>query len=262
MLDINREYRRQEEYRQTPYEHVLPDGFVIPDLSPLKEGEGWDRTGTVKFPVVFGDETFEGRLMFARNKEEDCDSQRGRVELEVYRPNGTDYPERVMSFKAVLNKGQTHGDRYRGWSSDKERRQWHIHTRRVDDKGIRKKGMGTYGMQALEEAIRRVGEEYPGMRAGWIQLDTMLSSLSHMIIDPNWLKGKSGLGKKGMARAEKTERNLGYVPHPKDDRKALQLLEMDSVEADDIKSGDPDVRFVKPIDPSIKFEKGQDGRRW
>jgi len=229
---------------------ILGSDFKFPDLPPLEKGKYYHEE-VVEYPVQVGDLKFNGKFTFERAEDvpEGKHGHVARADFEAYDP---DTKERVLSFKATLTQGVYDAEYREGISGTP--RHWHIWNRRVEP-GYREKDVGTFSMCALEEAIQRFGQEQPDLVGEWIQLDTLLGSLTNLVVDPNWLKewlaenpdlpwvNYELLNK----RANKTDRNLGYQPHPVDQERGIRVLQSGTAELKDLDALPPgkDVRFMK-----------------
>ncbi len=233
---------------------TLPQDFLLPEVLPPDEEE-YESTDVVDFPVVIQEKELRVTVTIKRYK--DDAPQRARVELESYDDSITDGDKRVSSFKAMLAvKNPTYGHQVR---DGKTHPHWHIHTRRIE-KPMRKKGFGEWNMKALEETVKELEKQDPRLRADWIQLATQLSSLSNLIVDPNWLEQQMNTADSFQSqilhdRAANKEKNLGYVPHPKDVHDALAILCRSEEEVEELSDSVPEVLYIKPLRDDIEFER-------
>ncbi|MDP2631968.1 MAG: hypothetical protein Q8P30_04370 [Candidatus Uhrbacteria bacterium] len=269
---VNESLYRQEtgEIKTIRYEvqeipHILPEDFAIPDMSPIDlEKDGFRRTHEVFFDFTFDGEPLVGKITFERVEDEDqSDTAKGiaRLDLETFEKSDDKYPKRLSIFKSILLNKQ---DYTRNEFKTKDRQPhkfWRIHTRRVE-KPMRGKNFGEWNLKVIEEAMRRVVTENDELNADWIEIITGLGSLSNLIVDPDWLEDT--LNKEPIPgpneerlidRAERKDRNLGYIAHPVDKAAALQLLQKRTTELADIPVGQREVTFVKSIKPSFSPEE-------
>ncbi|MFH1405335.1 MAG: hypothetical protein ABIH21_04545 [Patescibacteria group bacterium] len=243
---------------QTETRHALHVDFKLPDMSVSGKEDEFEIRRTVEIPLRSQGQEIKGMLTVevVNNPEHKHLTHLGRIELEGFADSG----ERVLSFKSTLT---TQMDDVTHQTTDRSKeRFWIVHTRRIDkESGFRGKGFGELALRALEEAIKKLEQKLPELESNWIHVETRLSAIASLVIDPNWLKQWlaehpdlpiSGNRDRLVDRAEK-ERNLGYIPHPADIEGALWLLQRRTSDIDQI-GGAPNVAFIKPTNPAFHPE--------
>ncbi len=105
---------------------------------------------------------------------------------------------------------------------------WRIYNRKVDPL-LRGSGVGSACLQAYEELCQRMGQEYPLLKAEWISVSTMLTSLTRLLISQDWLKSHEL-----SEYLRSSGSDFGYIPRPEDEQNTRAVLEAGTTELNDL----------------------------
>lgn len=222
--------------------HATLGDFQAPDLS-IPEGEDSIKK-QLESQVIVGGNFYKERVVIECER---SNPQSGIIAVELYDSSG----ERALAFEGTLLH-----DRPSQYSSDKTKytkadsdihSYWRVYYRRVLPEA-RNRGLGQFGVEQFEQVVEKTAEKNPGLGAEWIEYDTRLASLVKLLIDQKWLKDH-GLEK----FASSSGRDLGYVPHPKDEdliakvlaNGAIKLHDLDVLEKEGVST--PQVRMIKTL---------------
>lgn len=212
---------------------VLPKDFTLPDFTIPK---GKDRHSVeVKFPLLFRDKEWQTKLLFELQTPDKFGPVLAKISFDILDPEDKD--SRISHFATTLfKKDSIHAYEYR---DQREKRAALIYYRNVENKKYRKQGLGELSLKIVEEVLRKINTERPALRMEVIQVTTNLGILSRLLVSKEWLV-KHGV-------EPTSDRDLGYVPHPADEAKALRLLKKQSSDPEDIQPNDPTVLFLKDM---------------
>ena len=238
---------------------LLPPDFKLPDLSPLPPDE-YERETKISFDTNINGLDLTMNISFIR-LEDAAQPYIMNLEIKGYLP-GT--KERVTSFKGVINNAAR-----LSWSDQPQKTNnsnyYSPYTRHVE-KEYRKKGLGEYNLRLVEEVLEKIKIQYPEIAPDWIEIRTTLGSLSNLLIDPDWLENYLKTNntnqlprlQKLWQRSQNKNRNLGYIPSPQEIDNAIQLLQRESEELEDVKKYNEsynEVRYIKSLNPDFDPEE-------
>lgn len=216
---------------------ILPSDFQLPELHMPEKGE-FSRKGVVEFYFDYEGTKYKGVLTIERFTEtnpETTTNYPAEIIFEVY-----DGENKLTKFKGTLWHGRS------DFSEKKDgirHKFWHIGFRKVES-SERRKGWGTIAISTLEDAIKKIGERYPDLRAEWVQMTTGLASLTRLLIDQEWLKQHN------LGRFVGEGKNMGYLPFREDESRVALILEKGSNSLEDLLANPnkmPDINLYKDI---------------
>ena len=195
------------------------DALPLPDLSAAEPGE-YERTTTVATELHLRGNAYPCTLTFERFEEsQSTRHQKMQLHLTVFDPTTH---EQIATFKGALNDEKDPSSHRKNHCV-----YWRIFTRRVD-KSTRGSGLGSACLRAYEHQCRRIAAEYPSLKAEWISVNTMLTSLTRLLISQEWLKTHR-LSEFSRSSGE----DFGYIPRPEDEEYVPIVLRAGTEELND-----------------------------
>lgn len=247
---------RETEIRR-PKKPVPIPYIEIPELPPIDrsvEPEVHSREAVIEKRFQYNGQNFVARIEVGRREETGGDPRIiGHLYVEIFTDQDSDYPERVSSFKAGLNRGRDIG--YAPSGDYEDHTFWRVYNRRVR-KDMRGQGFGTFNVRLMEDAMEKMAAGMHDVDPEWIVMSTRLGSLSNMIVDRDWLEEYVSNPQNDVSPAEmdrfaerlKNPQNLGYVLHPKDVDRALYILRTQTEEQEELKhSYSREAVFIKSL---------------
>lgn len=210
---------------------LIPD-FNVPEFKILSQ-KMWLSCSTFLFSLNYIDLNLQWQVLYDIQNNKNWEIVLAKITIML-----KDWNNEVLNFNTIfLDEFLT---KY------PKRKKWIIKHKKVNPK-YRRNGLWKLGFKMIENAIKKLSENFPSLQTDTIEISLNYWSTSRLIIDQSWLI-ENNLSE----YLHKDGTNIGYRPYKVDNNHAIDLIHLNTENKIDAEKDTKTVRFYKNILPNRK----------